>query len=86
VIAAQGMAKALPAMTESRVAKFTELIASAISNVEARTDLAASRARIAAAADEERRRVVRDLHDGAQQRLVHTILKLKLARETLGTS
>ena len=86
MIAAQGMAKALPAMTESRVAKFTELIASAISNVEARTDLAASRARIAAAADEERRRVVRDLHDGAQQRLVHTILKLKLARETLGTS
>ena len=86
VIAAQGMARALPATTESRVAKFTELIASAISNVQAQTDLAASRARIAAAADEERRRVVRDLHDGAQQRLVHTILKLKQAREALGSS
>jgi signal transduction histidine kinase len=45
--------------------------------------LAASRARIVAATDEERRRVVRDLHDGAQQRLVHTIITLKLAREAL---
>ena len=45
--------------------------------------LAASRARIVAAADEERQRVVRDLHDGAQQRLVHTIVGLKLARKSL---
>jgi signal transduction histidine kinase len=45
--------------------------------------LAASRARIVAATDEERRRVVRDLHDGAQQRLVHTVLTLKLARQAL---
>jgi signal transduction histidine kinase len=40
-------------------------------------------ARIVAATDEERRRVVRDLHDGAQQRLVHTVLTLKLARRAL---
>jgi signal transduction histidine kinase len=45
--------------------------------------LAASRARIVAAADEERRRVVRDLHDGAQQRLVHTIITLRLAERAL---
>jgi signal transduction histidine kinase len=45
--------------------------------------LAASRARIVAAADEERRRVVRDLHDGAQQRLVHTVITLKLAHRAL---
>jgi signal transduction histidine kinase len=45
--------------------------------------VAASRARIVAATDEERRRVVRDLHDGAQQRLVHTIITLKLARRAL---
>jgi PAS domain S-box-containing protein len=52
--------------------------------VEASRDaLAASRARIVAAADEERRRVVRDLHDGAQQRLVHTVLTLKLAVQAL---
>jgi PAS domain S-box-containing protein len=49
-----------------------------------RADLAASRARIVAATDEERRRVVRDLHDGAQQRLVHTVLTLKQARRALG--
>ena len=46
-------------------------------------ELAASRARIVAATDEERRRVVRDLHDGAQQRLVHTVITLKLARRAL---
>ena len=73
----------LAADTESRVAAFTELVATAISNTEARTDLAASRARIVAATDDERRRVVRDLHDGAQQRLVHTIITLKLARQAL---
>jgi PAS domain S-box-containing protein len=70
----------LPADTESRIAAFTELVATAISNTEARTEVAASRARVVAVADDERRRVVRDLHDGAQQRLVHTIITLKLAR------
>jgi signal transduction histidine kinase len=45
--------------------------------------LAASRARIVAATDEERRRVVRDLHDGAQQRLVHVIITLKLAHRAV---
>jgi signal transduction histidine kinase len=73
----------LPADTEVRVSEFTELIATAMSNVQARADLAASRARIAAAADEERRRVVRDLHDGAQQRLVHTVVTLNMARGAL---
>ena len=68
---------------EDRLGEFTELVATAISNTEARTQLAASRARIVAAADEERRRVVRDLHDGAQQRLVHTIITLKLAHRAL---
>jgi signal transduction histidine kinase len=68
-----------PVDTEQRVAKFTELVGTAISDIQARSDLAASRARIVAAADGERRRVVRDLHDGAQQRLVHTIITLKLA-------
>jgi PAS domain S-box-containing protein len=73
----------LPADAESRIEKFTELVVTAISNMQARSDLAASRARIVAAADEERRRVVRDLHDGAQQRLVHTIVTLKLACQAL---
>jgi PAS domain S-box-containing protein len=73
----------LPADTESRLANFTELVATAISNIQARSDLAASRARIVAATDQERRRVARDLHDGAQQRLVHTIITLQLARRAL---
>jgi signal transduction histidine kinase len=74
----------LPAGMEARIGQFTELVAAAISNIEARAQLAASRARIVAATDRERRRVVRDLHDGAQQRLVHTVITLKLAREALG--
>jgi PAS domain S-box-containing protein len=73
----------LPLDTESRLENFTELVATAISNIQVRSDLAASRARIVAATDEERRRVVRDLHDGAQQRLVHTILTLKTAQRAL---
>ena len=72
-----------PADAEQRMAAFTELVATAISNIQARSDLSASRARLVAATDDERRRVVRDLHDGAQQRLVHTIIMLKMAREAL---
>ena len=73
----------LPPDTEARLASFTELVATAIANAEARTEVAASRARLVAATDDERRRVVRDLHDGAQQRVVHTILTLKLASGAL---
>jgi signal transduction histidine kinase len=73
----------VPLDKESRMAQFAELVRTAISNLQARADLAASRARIVAAADEERRRVVRDLHDGAQQRLVHTVITLKFAQEAL---
>jgi signal transduction histidine kinase len=72
-----------PTDTELRLENFTELVATAISNMQARADLAASRARIVAAADAERRRVVRDLHDGAQQRLVHTIITLKGAQRAM---
>jgi len=65
--------------TETRLASFTELVVTAIANAESRAALAASRARIVAAADESRRRIERDLHDGAQQRLVHAVIVLKLA-------
>ena len=60
----------LPLDTEERLAEFTELVATAIANAESRAELAASRARIVATADATRRRIERDLHDGAQQRLV----------------
>jgi signal transduction histidine kinase len=56
--------------TEARLADFAELVATAVANAQARDELMASRARIVAAGDEARRRIERDLHDGAQQRLV----------------
>ena len=62
------------------MAKFAELLDTAIANADSRDQLVASRARLLTAGDEARRRVVRDLHDGAQQRLVHTIVTLKLAQ------
>ena len=67
----------LPADTEARLAGFTELIATAIANAEGQAALAASRARIVATADQARRRIERDLHDGAQQRLVSLALHLR---------
>jgi signal transduction histidine kinase len=83
LIASSKQFEPLPADTEARLLGFAELVATAISNAEARAALAASRARLAAAADEERQRVVRDLHDGAPQRLVHTVITLKLAEREL---
>ena len=83
IAASSKRATPFAADTESQIAAFTELVATAIANSEARAELAASRARIVAATDEERRRVVRDLHDGAQQRLVHTVITLKLAHRGL---
>ncbi|GAA5117897.1 hypothetical protein GCM10023320_21040 [Pseudonocardia adelaidensis] len=70
----------LPADAEARLAGFTELVASAIANAESQEQLTASRARIVAAADETRRRIERDLHDGAQQRLVTIAMELRAAQ------
>jgi signal transduction histidine kinase len=67
----------LPADTEARLAGFTELVATALANADSQAQLTASRARIVAAADQARRRVERDLHDGAQQRLVSLGLHLR---------
>jgi PAS domain S-box-containing protein len=72
-----------PDDTEERMARFAELLDTAIANADSRAQLAASRGRVLAAADDARRRVVRDLHDGAQQRLVHTVVTLKLAKREL---
>jgi signal transduction histidine kinase len=68
----------LPDQTEDRLAGFTELVGTAIANAQSRTELSASRARIVAAADETRRRIERDLHDGIQQRLVSLALKAQM--------
>jgi GAF domain-containing protein len=83
VSAGSTLERPLPPDTEARLTDFTELLATAIANAESRADLAASRARIVAAADETRRRIERDLHDGAQQRLVHTVIVQQLALRAL---
>jgi signal transduction histidine kinase len=69
----------LSADTEARLGEFADLTATAIANAETRAQLTASRARIVSAGDEARRRFERDLHDGAQQRLVALGLKLRAA-------
>jgi PAS domain S-box-containing protein len=73
----------LPGDIETRLGSFTELLATAIANAESRAALAASRVRIVAAADETRRRIERDLHDGIQQRLVSLGLELRAAQATV---
>ena len=82
-IAVASRGEALPLATEQRMVEFTEIVATAIANAESRVQLAASRARVVAAGDEARRRIERDLHDGAQQRLVSLSLELRLAQETV---
>ena len=74
-----GCADQLPPDIEARLADFTELAGLAVGNAESRAELDASRARIVAAADQARRRIERDLHDGIQQRLVSLGLELRLA-------
>ncbi len=66
----------MPPGSEARLASFTELVATAIANAEGSAELAASRRRIVAAADQTRRRIERDLHDGVQQQLVSLGLEL----------
>jgi signal transduction histidine kinase/HAMP domain-containing protein len=69
-----------PRGSEERLADFTELVATAIANAEAQAELTTSRARIVATADDTRRQIERDLHDGAQQRLVSLAFQLRGAQ------
>jgi PAS domain S-box-containing protein len=80
LIAGTDRDEVLPPGAELRVARFAELVATAVSNATTRSELIASRARIVAAADEARRRLERDLHDGTQQRLVTLAVDLQAAR------
>lgn len=63
--------------TEVRVGDFADLVGTAMTNAKARAALTASRARIVNAADAARRRFERDLHDGAQQRVISLGLALR---------
>jgi signal transduction histidine kinase len=81
VLAASSLSdEPLPPDTEQRLAEFTELVAASVANAESRAELEASRARIVATADATRRRIERDLHDGAQQQLVSLALELRAAQ------
>ena len=73
----------LPPDTEVRLAAFTELIATAIANAQAHDELSASRARVVASADETRRKIERDLHDGAQQQFVLLALRLRAVQASV---
>jgi signal transduction histidine kinase len=75
--------ESLPPDTEARISDFADLVATAIAAATTRAELIASRARLVAAADEARRRLERDLHDGAQQRLVSLGLQLRVAEASV---
>src|SRR3954470_8831642 len=69
---------------EHRLAGFAELVALALESAEARAELNASRVRILQAGVAERRRLERNLHDGAQQRLVALAVQLRVLEKRLG--
>ena len=82
-IVASSQQELLPSDTEERVGDFADLVAAAIANAANRAELLASRARIVAAADDARRRLERNLHDGAQQQLIALALDARLAEASV---
>jgi PAS domain S-box-containing protein len=86
MVAAWAKAHATPPGSEDRLLQFTELLATAIANAQSRAELTASRARVVDAADEARRRIERDLHDGVQQRLVVLGLQVRAATELVAAT
>jgi PAS domain S-box-containing protein len=83
MVAAAKPGKPIPTDAEARLARFTELVATAVSNATTRSELIASRARIVAAGDEAKRRIERNLHDGTQQRLIALGLDLQTVRDSI---
>ena len=77
--AASSAEEPFPADAEERLSRFTDLVATSVSNATMRREIAASRARVIAAADESRQQIERDLHDGAQQQLVTLAVALHRA-------
>jgi signal transduction histidine kinase len=85
MVAGERPDRPIPTDTEERLARFTELVATAVSNATMRGELVASRARVIAAGDDARRRIERDLHDGAQQQLVTLALAMRTAEGRIPT-
>ena len=82
-VVSSSRAQPFPPDTEARLADFARLVAMAIANAQAQSDLTSSRMRIVTAADDARRRLERDLHDGAQQRLVSMALRARMTEVSL---
>ena len=80
LVASRDSQEPWPEGAERQLADIAELVAQAVANADARQQLTASRARVVEASDAERRRLERNLHDGAQQRLVTLALNLRLAQ------
>jgi PAS domain S-box-containing protein len=83
MVAAAKPGQPIAADTATRLARFTELVATAVSNATTRAELVASRARIVVAGDEARRRIERNLHDGTQQRLIALGLDVQTMRDSI---
>jgi signal transduction histidine kinase len=83
LVAGSGSAEPLPEGLERRLCDFADLVSQALANADARERLAQSRAELVAVTDAERRRFERNLHDGAQQRLVSVALQLGRATAKL---
>ena len=83
LVIGSSQAEPMPPETEARIGDFADLVATAIANAETRTELTASRARIVTAGDQARRRFERDLHDGAQQRIVSLGLELRAVEASI---
>ena len=82
-VVASPASQPLPPTTEDCIGDFADLAATAIRNTAARAELKASRKRIVAAADDARRRLERDLHDSAQQRLVSLAMEGRMAQAAM---
>jgi signal transduction histidine kinase len=82
-LVAAGQDEVFPAGSENRLADFADLVAQALANADAYRKLADSRARIVQVSQNERRRLERNLHDGAQQRLVSLALQLRLVKNLI---
>jgi signal transduction histidine kinase len=83
LVAGTGADPVLPKGLEQRLCDFADLVGQALANADARERLADSRAELVEVGDAERRRLERNLHDGAQQRLVSVALRLGMARSKL---
>ena len=80
LIVGSTMRQAPQACRRSCADSFADLLGAAVSNADSLAQLVASRARVLAAADEARRQIERDLHDGAQQRLVSLAFSVQAAQ------